>query len=371
MGLGLINHIGILATNNSLWQWSLWTNGMVSSMIDAPIIDIISINSTNGCICTISAINGSLTCNYCGAPTPALSRVAVIDHITAGPLNASNQLTGVGGTAMCLLLDGTATCSGPGVERFRWGGYAMQPRQSFTRIVHIATNGIDAPFCGLHYFKACATINYAFTLIESSGPWIEFVYAPGTYDISADSITIDWTGITIRGSSDVKNPSILFFADGKRLNINAPSFRLVHITITQAQPYPTLILINSGMCDCLLSFSFPFFVHVCRALGPYLSIGLQDVMLIDCKTDLIATIEVATDSTLTLIRTIISDARAATLSVTNGALIIIDSLFTDLFAPAILAVNSRVYISNCSFQSSLASVRLLDDLYRASYGYCV
>jgi hypothetical protein len=251
--------IGISA-NHSVWQWSGTpsSDGMVAT--SEPVIDFVSATTSpaaaNGsCTCMITQRTGSLSCTCGSLLSPALAQLSVIDTATAGPLNRSNQLTLFGGifeSTICIMIQGMVTCSGPVRERFRWGGYAMQPRQSLSRFVHIATDGVDAPFCGLHYFKACATIQYAMTLLESAGPWIEFVYAPGTYIINK-AITIDWTGITIRGSSSANDvgtndDGATIWQLSKRFTINAPSFRLINIAIETAMVgfQDTILFINSG-----------------------------------------------------------------------------------------------------------------------------
>lgn len=141
-------YIGVLA-NGTLWQWSHADDGRYLIPLPEPIMDIVRNNETlHGCSCTIGLYSGTVSCNICDAATASLSRLAVIDPEAAGALNRSAHLTLYGGkrtdsNGICLLIDGMVVCSGPDTDRFRWGAYAMLPRTSLRRIVHIAVDGID------------------------------------------------------------------------------------------------------------------------------------------------------------------------------------------------------------------------------------
>jgi hypothetical protein len=116
------------------------------------------------------------------------------------------------------------------VQRFRLGGHAMQPRQTLRRIIKIATiddGAADRPFCGQKYFKACASVKYAMSMVESIGPWIEFQFAPGVYQLSS-SLAIEYAGITLRGSGSHNDTILRLY---QTLYIKAPSFRMINLTI--------------------------------------------------------------------------------------------------------------------------------------------
>lgn len=125
----------------------------------------------------------------------------------------------------------------------------MLPRSSMRRVIHIATNGTDIPYCGLRYFMPCATFEYATTLVESNGPWIEFIFAAGDYHL-ATAITIDWTGTILRGTGNwldgrQVNGGTRLIGD-KRIVVNAPSCRLINIAIVSFGAAIAPIVINSG-----------------------------------------------------------------------------------------------------------------------------
>jgi hypothetical protein len=118
------------------------------------------------------------------------------------PLTRSHQIASEwSDRSLCLLIEKQITCSG-GSNRYRMGGHAMQPRL-IRRIIKIAPyidGARDVPYCGQKYFKPCATVKYAMSLVESTGPWITFEFASGDYILN-NYIGIDYAGITLQGST--------------------------------------------------------------------------------------------------------------------------------------------------------------------------
>jgi hypothetical protein len=102
--------------------------------------------------------------------------------------------------------------------------------------------GEDAPFCGTQsYFKPCATIKYAMSLIEGIGPWVEFVVGQGDYWIQTP-IKIDYVGIIIRADAFAD----VIFRCYQCVIINAPSFQVMNIEFANSE---TAITINSGQSN--------------------------------------------------------------------------------------------------------------------------
>jgi hypothetical protein len=217
--------------NHTLMKWSGGLYFKCNSSI--PAIDV----AVGGLRCCLINIEGDLSCNDVRGSLP----LAVYGQTK---WNVSHQLTTRANDGLCTLMaDGQVTCSGQTniQDRFRWGGHAMQPRQNLRRIIEITTNGVDAPYCGQKYFQPCRTINYAVMLIESVGPWIEFRFAAGIYELMTP-IMIDNTGITLRGSTSGET----IFRGNKNLIINAPSFRMINITFLGSTGLDSSLLINAG-----------------------------------------------------------------------------------------------------------------------------
>jgi hypothetical protein len=238
-------YYGLWAGNNTIISWSFREGDQPELLnMSVPVIDFVRGREPDARICTID-MNSKLKCTQRSLLHPFPQQDAIFDI----PLNRSHQLTASAHGGICVLVFGQLTCSGD-VQRFRLGGHAMQPRQTLRRIIKIATiddGAADRPFCGQKYFKACASVKYAMSMIESIGPWIEFQFAPGEYALS-QAILIDYTGITFRGAPlDGDNvPQTIFRCSSSCITINAPSTRIINIKLYA----PNAIVIHSGiMCS--------------------------------------------------------------------------------------------------------------------------
>jgi hypothetical protein len=220
-----------------------------------------------------------------------------------------------------------------GPVRYRMGGYAMLPRSSIRRLIQVGptdcTHCSDTPFCGQTYFKPCATIDYAMSLMESYGPWIEFQLGDGDYVLTSP-IVINFAGITLRGSSSISKdgttPSTQFHCGLRAcLIINSPSFRLIHVHIDTRGMTPrarhartrlddgvgqgssnTNIMINSidvVFINCSVSQSF-------MQLSPGADTTILDSYMTGSPGQSSPTI-VATSSTLTIFNTVFADHRGS------------------------------------------------------------
>jgi hypothetical protein len=256
----------------------VWSNPSSPSQADIetinftmPVIDFIRSPYGYGRTCIID-LNGVLSCE---AMTNATQKAIPIEYSqplaqVSVPLNRSNRITGTkmsGGVS--LLIEGQLICFGE-ISRLRMGGYAMQPRQTHRRIIQINSGqGIDRPFCGQIYFKPCATLDYAMSLIESAGPWVEFQLAAGDYQLDSP-ITIGYTGITIRGSLPETR-----LTGAACLILTAPSIRLIQLSFDHTT---NAITVNSGIFKlfCIVLDLDSVGVTCCP-------IGLVDIQIIDCS----------------------------------------------------------------------------------------
>jgi hypothetical protein len=86
----------------------------------------------------------------------------------------------------------------------------------------------DSPFCGQRHFKPCASIAYARTMFESTGAWITYQMAAGTYYLS-ESLIISSPFVTIEGPL-TGAPAIIQCHDQITcIIVNGPSFRAINI----------------------------------------------------------------------------------------------------------------------------------------------
>jgi hypothetical protein len=254
------------------------------------------------------------------------------------PLNHMSQLTSeieFGHICLLILSDGQWCCSG--LHRYRMGGHAMLPRANSNgrRIIKIGTivdGAVDAPFCGQQYYKPCATMKYAMTLIESIGPYIEFQFGGGQYDIDS-SMVISYPGTVLRG-----NPGSLpttwkcSQSTLECITISASSVRIIDIAITG----PTLfspMTINSRLMDIAL-IRVHFF-------------GISNA----------TPLSIASSSTVSILDSAWTNNRnsghGGCIAVYSATIILDNCSFKDSIAHsdggAIFADGSEVIINNCTF----------------------
>jgi hypothetical protein len=216
-----------ISYNNSVWSWGL--------LLDWPplqgvpnVIDYVNITRRNAAV--IDSRDGHIVLIRDNT-LPVDQEFGVMDiPLTRHHFLSTNSLD----NNICVLIDGQVTCTG-GVHRYRFGGYAMMPRSTLERIISISTNGSNTPYCGQKHFRACATVQYAMTLIESVGPWITFQFEVGTYRLPSP-IIIDYAGITLRGSAN----GITRFVCYSCVVVNAPSCRLLNLEFLDPDFRPTV-----------------------------------------------------------------------------------------------------------------------------------
>jgi hypothetical protein len=236
-------------------------------------------------------------------------------------------ITAKGGFA--LITEGQVSFSGE-VKRYRMGGHAMSPRRTGQRIIKIGTivdGAVDAPFCGQQYYKPCATMKYAMSMIESIGPWIIFEFAGGNYRLTSP-IVISSTGITIRATATT-TPRLIC---STCLVINAPSFKMVGMMLV-ADSSQTAVTVNS------------FDVHIinCRFLATRTTSSSRMIALLD-------------DTSTTIVNASFRGYTSGDTAIvmTSSSLILKGSLF-QRFQPVIVATSSYVNISDCKFIGGVAA----------------
>jgi hypothetical protein len=172
---------------------------------------------------------------------------------------------------------------------------------------------------------------------ETTGMWITYVMAPGTY-LMTTPITISVPGITIIGSNNTNDPTILRCDFCVVIN-----FSFVRVSNLTFQNTTQAVAINSG---------------------------LTDVVLIGCQfyrnygiTDQHSTVTIQTGSVVTIVESVfdtnIGASDGGSILVTYATVTILDSIFRNGEALAgigayVYGVSSTLMITRCSFDKGKA-----------------
>jgi hypothetical protein len=160
-----------LYENNTIITWG---EGPTSEVLNksVSVVDFVRASfPILGRSCVID-MNGVLMCYSLPRTHDEQEEFPPLFHLDTLSINETHLLSGDGATTLSLIIDGQVIIGGGHYNSYRIGGHAMQPRKDLRRVIQIASDGDDKPWCGQRYFKPCATFAYTQQLQENVGSWV-------------------------------------------------------------------------------------------------------------------------------------------------------------------------------------------------------